>query len=331
MKVFIIGNGYSINLVKILEQYNYIEKDAINLKNLFSMADRIPDRNTGNGYFCKYNFPNLWQLGVRSTIDSESASKIISNITSSYILYLNRCISRNSEVDKSHICVRTYFELNKYLKSLILYYDKLIYEAITKLIAKKSTDEIVQLFPLINEIGVEDLVISYNYDIWLERLLTSCHNKYSYAGITSNNHANIKIYKPHGSVNFDLCNHIEDESNIYDVSTDNLKIIDLENNHLPSVFNYSLIIPPSGFIIGQSNSWVAKIREGLTSSLQQSCPSKVVFYGLSYDIVDRDEINEIICQLDITSTEIVYVNPKPSSNLDYILSQHFEHYYHKKP
>lgn len=330
MNVFVIGNGYSINFIKILEKLEYLEKDAVDLINLFSAGDRIPDNTKTNSYLSKNNFPQLWQLGVRSIINSDCASKIINNIISSYTLYVNRCISRKDRVDRYHPCVTTYFELNRYLKSLILYYDELVLKAINQLTPSKNIEEICKIFPLLDEIAEDDIIISYNYDIWLERLLSLCQKKYFYAGIEPSKKSYIKIFKPHGSVNFELYNSIDDETNIYDVLPKEIEIIEGNDKSISLSFKHALIIPPSGFIIGKKASWVSEIREGLKNTLH-SCPSRVTFYGLSYDIVDRDEINEIICQLDIKETQLVYVNPKPSSSLDYILSQHFEHYYHRKP
>ena len=43
MKVCVIGNGFSINLVNLLEKHKYIDKGVIDLKNLFSKGDKIPN------------------------------------------------------------------------------------------------------------------------------------------------------------------------------------------------------------------------------------------------------------------------------------------------
>ena len=66
-------------------------------------------------------------------------------------------------------------------------------------------------------------------------------------------------------------------------------------------------------------------------SLINDVPNKAHIFGLSYDVVDREEINEILCCLDRNTTQIIYTDPNPSNTLDYIISQHFEYYCHKKP
>ncbi len=326
MKVYVIGNGYSINLVRILEEKNHLETGAVDFRNLFAKGDCIPGEGGAACYLSKINCPKLWELGVRCVIDTEKASQIISNIISSYTLYVQKCKIRGDYIDAKHQSVTTYFELNRYLKKLILYYDGLIVEAIKK-IRKEELSELC--FPLISDIGYGDLVISYNYDVLFERLLMLKNKKFKYVLSENDSIEEIRIYKPHGSINFDCIN--EENENLYDLRPEKINILHLENKRLEMDFNNSMIIPPSGFIVGKDNSWVANIRNGICYSLKSCCPTHISFFGLSYDIVDRNEINEILCYLDTQSTQVIYINPDPAPSLDFILAQNYNKYVQKKP
>ena len=326
MKVYVIGNGYSINLVNYLEKHNYIEPGVVDFRNLFAKGDCIPGKNGEDCYLSKINCPLLWKLGIRSIIDSEKASELINNIISSYTLYVKRCKLRAERIDPDHPSAATYFELNRYLKKLILYYDGLIVDAIEKI----DQNVLSQIkFPIIDEICSEDVVISYNYDILFERLLAISGKEFLYVMDVHQESKKIRIFKPHGSINFDCT--VKADENIYDLNLRRIGVVDFNRGKLPMQFSNSLIIPPSGFIVGKEDSWVAKMRNGICSALNNCCPTHITFFGLSYDLVDRDEINEILCHLDTESTQIIYINPKPAPSFDYILSQNYKKYVHKKP
>ena len=326
--LYIIGNGFSINCVKKLEEWDFLPVNAIDLSNLFSKGDSVPLEAIDGCYLSKRQCPHLWALGARSTIDSKFSAKIINNIISSYVLYLKKCDYRNKfstqeasrpAFDKTHESVQTYYELNCYLKMLFIFYDKMLQKALRKL-DKKSIDD----FPIIKGIKAGDTIVSYNYDILLERLLEIAEVEYRYIlkeDDASSDHVN--IFKPHGSINFETKIDIP---NIYDLKPDQIDIVDT----LQRDGRHSLIIPPTGFVVGQEGSWVRSIRECLSKILINNVPDKSYIFGLSYDVVDREEINEILCCLNKNTTQIFYINPHPSPSLDYIITQHFDFYYHLK-
>lgn len=209
----------------------------------------------------------------------------------------------------------------------MVYYDGIIFDALNKL---KCDNMSSIVFPLVDEISEDDIVISYNYDVSFERLLKMSNKRYTYMFNHDKDNKNIRIYKPHGSINFDCVNSYKKINNIYDLTSEQITIINFDETKLSDDFKHSFIIPPSGFIVGGENSWVSDIRTSISHSLNDCCPEQVVFFGHSYGVVDRDEINEIISWLDSKCTKIAYINPVPSSSLDYILSQNFDRYYHKK-
>ena len=54
-----------------------------------------------------------------------------------------------------------------------------------------------------------------------------------------------------------------------------------------------------------------------------------MIYGLSYDHVDRMEMDNIITQIN-SNVKVTYINPYPSKTLDAVLSSVFENYYQLK-
>lgn len=329
MSLYVIGNGFSINLVKKLEKKEQLQ-DRIDLSNLFSKGYLIPSTYGDGCYLSKNNCPNLWRLGVRCATDSKASAAIIGNIISSYVLYLKKCEYQRKYTpckvffDQNHESVKTYYELNRYLKKLFIFYDKEIVGSINKM-DETDRNNFIQDVPFISDINKGDIVVSYNYDILLERLLTYVNKPYKYIFDTNDiDGDSVNIFKPHGSINFEASTNI---SNIYSLIPSEIEIIDM----LEIEFCNSLIIPPTGFVVGEEGSWVREIREGISKALLFNVQEKVYIFGLSYDIVDREEINEILCCLDKNTTHVTYIDPNPSNSLDYIISQHFNLYCHKKP
>lgn len=324
MSVYIIGNGYSINLVKTLEYHKLLDEESIDLTNLFCKGDKIPTTHENYCYLSKDNCPNLWELGIRSTTSREESIKIINNIISSYILYLQENKLKKTSYDVKEKCVQTYNELNRYLKKLIIYYDSVVRHAFETM-SLEDRDNIIREIPFINEITEDDIIISYNYDVFLEKLLDYKQIKYEYV-LDKNMSINkcVKIYKPHGSINFESVD--TENEYIYDILPSNIAI----KADMDLYFTNTLIIPPSGFIIGKEGSWVYNVRKGIEAELLNNTPKKAYVFGLSYDVVDRDEINEILSCLDKKITQLMYIDVNPSNTLDHIISQHFVHYCQKK-
>ncbi len=56
---------------------------------------------------------------------------------------------------------------------------------------------------------------------------------------------------------------------------------------------------------------------------------ELIIYGLSYDYVDRMEIDEILTTIN-SEIEVKYVDPYPSKTLEMVLGSIFKNYIHLK-
>ena len=319
--VFVLGNGYSINLLRLLKEKKIISSeiaDRIDLINLFSKGDMVPCPDGSIGYLSKKYCPNLWDMGIRSTISSEKASEVINNIIMSHriAIKLQQTHRISLSNDKN---IATYYELIDYIKRLFIYYNS----EITDDFLKVALDHID--IPVIDDLAKdpsEYAIITYNYDIFLERLLKLKGIDYTIFDFLKKSQG-VTIYKPHGSISFDVKGN-NSISNIYDLTCNNIEL----NENLTYDYSKSLIIPPHGFIDGNTSSWVKQMRDDAKKTMA-SLPEKVVFWGIAYNYVDREEFNDIITEIQ-SQTDIEYVNPSPSIALDYIFSSIFSNYIHRK-
>ena len=311
---YVIGNGFSINLMKLLNKGT----DIIDLKNLFSKGYVVPCPDDTLGFLSQEYCPRLWKLGARCFNDEKTNIQIINNIISSYKVYELR-LAQHRAVDNDPQL--TYFELNKYLRNLFFYYNQLV----TDDDLKKVMDSI----PILNMIGSNDIIISYNYDIFLERILSL--KKRAKVSICNGvkNIQGLQIYKPHGSIDFSIdTTQTKILTSPYDYKPSEITICsNFDKLHSTDLQGQAFIIPPFDYIIGNSGCWVEHLRSSIQSALK-GAPQKITFYGLSYDVVDRSEINEIISCIN-SGSHVEYVNPKPSPELDYILTQQFKFYKQK--
>ena len=114
----------------------------------------------------------------------------------------------------------------------------------------------------------------------------------------------------------------------YDYKPNDIEICsNFDKLHSTDLQGQAFIIPPFDYIIGNNGCWVEHLRSSIQSALK-GAPQKITFYGLSYDVVDRSEINEIISCIN-SNSHVEYINPKPSPELDYILTQQFKFYKQK--
>jgi len=322
--VYVLGNGYSINLLKLLKESSIVSPeviDRIDLNNLFSKGDCVPCPDGSIGYLSKKYCPQLWKMGIRSTITTEKANEVINNIIISHRICMQ--LNHNHKISLTdNEYMNVYYELLNYLKRLFIYYNGMITD--DDLIKALNNDKIK--IPIIDDTDIaespsEYAIITYNYDVFFERLLKLKNINYSIFGFPASK-SGVVIYKPHGSISFDLIRkHV---GNVYDITCEDIVVKGTTS------YDYlgSVLIPPHGFIVGDNTSWVKKIRDGVGEAIK-SYPQKICFWGIAYNYVDRDELNEIITDITL-QTHIEYVNPYPSSALDHIFSTIFKNYIHRK-
>ncbi len=323
MKFFVIGNGFSIDLIKILEKEQLISENSIDLVNLFSKGNcfHMPSKN---GYL--KHCGRLLEQGASTDLTNDEAKKLIDKFITSYNVYSKwRVISSNCTIRMGigNQYIELYNELLYYLKNLFLYYDNLVSnEILTELIKKDKV-------PLINTIkcAIQKReyvkIVTYNYDIFLERLLDIAKIPYQVYGFNRDN-TYITIYKPHGSISFDTLPPTH-KYNIWDGLLLNIKQLTLVKE--PNTeFNLCALIPPYGDANNNKYNWVNAIRNGI-EEIRISNYDEVILFGISYGDIDRPEIDSILLKIK-ERTPISYINPIPSEQLCFVLKSLFDNYAH---
>lgn len=322
----ILGNGFSIELIEKLELSKQID-----LSNLFSKGDQVVWPGTQEKGFLSYKrCQNLWTLGARSHIDKDESGLIIDNVITALNVYnfVRTNDSRNPDEELSNIYVQAYNELSTYLKHLFIHYNSLVSDSQLSAIG----------MPLIDYIKKRVLegycinIITYNYDIFLERLLYIAHIDYKVEGFHTKE-SNVNIIKPHGSINYSSKKRVKAKQfeiksifNSIECKLDELELLTSDLNIDDSLIN--AIIPPSGDSNRLSSGWPYELRNIIENKLNHVTEKDVaIFYGISYCHVDRMEIDRIITSLH-PKTNVKYVNPYPSETFDIVLCSIFENYIH---
>ena len=168
----------------------------INLTNLFEKGDKVPwPSNNEPGFLSFRRCPALWQLGARPNINNHEASKIIEDIiTCANVNAFSK--ENNGRYEEPSIYLRAYHELVIYLKYLFIYYNCILSDDIlTK--GKLKEWGWGKLFENLNDnINISSVnVITYNYDIFLERVLRKLEIEYSVQGFEESMSKKIKIIK----------------------------------------------------------------------------------------------------------------------------------------
>lgn len=329
-KLIILGNGFSIDFISQIksENKNSEEIQNISLTNLFSNGDKVPcpwDINE-KGFLSFENCPNLWTLGARPDISTEKANSIILDIVTSTNAFLRFKDKKDRATrpkldnieDKIYLCA--YCELKEYIKSLMLYYNSLIDDTCISDMLKQKKWGWEKIFQEIKDPKIETNIITYNYDLWLERILNILSIEYD---LLQNTGKNIQIIKPHGSINYvDKTNTAPFLKIAYSLN-DSIKIDDIEIKQDAS--KKSIIIPPAGESI-KAGSWSKNIRE-LSFHCAESITNvdKILICGISYWNVDRYEIDELLCSVD-SECPICFINPNPPSEFNATLMSIFKKY-----
>lgn len=322
--VMVLGNGFTIDFIK------YIHKeDVVNTANLFYDGDAVtwPDGSNSKGFLSYSHCKNLWNLGARPQMDKESAQEIIEEIIScANTLPRDRIASDNI----NNIYVNAYFELAAYLKHLFIMYNNKIkdsditganisqwgwYKLVSKAYANQNIDEIH--------------IITYNYDLFLERVLRLHNISYDIVGIDESDNK-IKIYKPHGSISF--CHKIKGEREDFSIRRSisyyeaELSDFVIGDKELDDNYIISAMIPPSGDSSRMTFKWASDLRKKISSMIGAvNAEDKLIVSGISYWHVDRKEIDEVLISLppDINA---YMVNPYPPKTLDAVMSCLFDKY-----
>lgn len=307
--VLVLGNGFSIDLLSHLKIYSNID-----LSNLFAKGDTViwPDGSNEQGFLSYKHCPSLWSLGARPYISAQQASELIEDI----ITCANMISCTEFDPQSEDLYTSAYYELVAYLKHLFIQYNNLV-----------SDDDLRSVpvtqwgwFDIINRAYNSNdfekiLIITYNYDVFLERVLSLHHLQFSISGL-ENDTKKIQILKPHGSISFahervgDATSFsIRKSRDMYEAAISNFRVryTDLNANYLVNA-----LVPPAGDSSRMAYKWASELREHVLQRMQSiSQEDKVIISGLSYWHVDRREIDELISLLSVKKPAVYMVNPKP--------------------
>ncbi|MDF2803845.1 MAG: hypothetical protein K0S61_3748 [Anaerocolumna sp.] len=321
----VLGNGFSINLVDELKK-----SQEINLKNLFANGDKVkwPD-NDEMGFLSRKHCEHLWTLGARSCMSNEDSFHFINNIITCLNVYNLAKSSNDTYTSPSdNIYLAAYNELSTYLKNLFIYYNSLI-----------SDDELLSVIDKIDLIKYikdeidkdnEVIVITYNYDIFLERLLKVKGIPYIISGFNNDTRKKVRIIKPHGSISFsskiNTISKTYEIKDTFDSIVANIKELKIKNTLIKDMSLVNAIIPPAGDSNRVSFGWPSTLRKILMEKIKKSTEKdSLIIYGISYDHVDRKELDDIITNID-SLINVKYINPYPSDTFDLVLSSVFKNY-----
>ena len=165
--LLLLGNGFTIDWINHLKEHLKVANE-IDVSNFFKHGAEVPWPETGQPGFLSFKHcPNLWNLGIRPNMDNQKAYDLIEDIITCVNVYASHPKKSELELNKNDLYFSAYLELLAYLRSLFVFYNQKIedlpdeaLEWIWAKYMKKIIDE---------EIYDEINIVTYNYDIWLER------------------------------------------------------------------------------------------------------------------------------------------------------------------
>lgn len=175
-------------------------------------------------------------------------------------------------------------------------------------------------------------IITYNYDIFLERILTQLGIDYQMVAF-SPEVRKFRVIKPHGSISFRSENGYSKELFSIKYNRDSLggRIEDLVVDDKFVIEDISIIntmIPPSGESERYSLTWSSSLRKSAMEIIKNSHEEDDVFFGgLSYCGVDRRELDGILTKLN-KGVNIHIVNPDSNNTFGAVISSLFDKYIH---
>jgi hypothetical protein len=322
----VVGNGFSMDFL------NHIDKPSkIDLINLFIYGPEVPWPSSGTPGFLSFKHcPHLWNLGARPNMSAQDAMALIEDI----ITCVNVHSSQKTQIKRGQnrpndIYIYAYQELLQYLKHLFIFYDRKL-EHLPKKANSWAWLDFIKKANNSDDYS-EITIITYNYDIWLERLLSKNSIPFN-VGCIGPDDPNVKItiLKPHGSISFIHQHELDKDS--YSIKLDNellngpttefsVSYENLDNNYLVSA-----LIPPAGDSSRFNQTWAGQIRETAKQKASElSKDDEIILCGLSYWHVDRAELDELIVSCD-PLINISMVNPSPQRTLNAVLTSIFSNF-----
>ena len=228
--------------------------------------------------------------------------------------------------------LKAYSELIVYLQHLFSWYNSVISENKLEEFLRSGSEwgwlNFLKHIP--NDKYDKIVFVTYNYDIWLERILKILKLDFCLSGFGCPNGEKIEIVKPHGSISFVPKNYTGTSYSInYSLDYDGIPIgqLELQYDGLDK-YDKGAIIPPAGDSsrLESSAPWSHKLRQratDLASEITQN--DEIVLCGISYWHVDRREIDELLINLN-QDANFTFINPAPPRDLNAVLTSIFSKY-----
>lgn len=325
--LLLLGNGFTIDLINHIQKTVMTAKD-VDVSNFFKFGAEVPwPANNEPGFLSFKHCPNLWNLGARPNMENQAAYDLIEDIITTVNVYASHPKKSNLDsTNQNDIYFYAYKELTAYLRSLFVYYDSKV--GIEGNLLEWAWAD---YFTKIVEHGIYSQIniVTYNYDIWLERLLTNLGIPFSINGF-GESEGHIQIFKPHGSISFKY--GVEQDQTSYkikytkDMSDEPIEKFRVEYDDLEKYYILNAMIPPAGDArrMEQSEqSWSTMIHSNIIQIVKEMNENDdCIICGLSYWHVDRNELDQIIVNCD-SKINMKMINPNPPRSFTAVLTSLF--------
>jgi hypothetical protein len=265
-------------------------------------------------------------------MDKEPSKELIEDIIT--------CANIASSAKERHLdstYIQAYQELSTYLKYLFIYYNKKILDSDIK-------DQLGSWgwYKLFNKLNESDqcsnvTIVTYNYDIWLERILMTHDINFEICGITNGKYniekktCKFKIIKPHGSISFSYRQPIDPNrfkiaSTQRELTNGQLGDYIINYDSLDQVYMFNAIIPPAGdsMRLASNENWADSLRKmAVEEAGKINYGGEFIICGLSYWHVDRLELDSILTSIN-ADVNVKVINPNPSNTLSAVLNSLFQ-------
>lgn len=296
-KAFIIlGNGFTIDFLQYYSKVDSSINEKIDVCNLFRLGDKISTPwEEKPGFLSFKNCPALWTLGARPYNTKEESNALIEEIITCANMFFDfvnepeqktkRLELTNSNKDK--IYLRAYSELNMYLRHLFSSYNTMITDKqLEKFLNGNTSWGWIDFFKAIEKSEYDKITfVTYNYDIWLERILKILKIPFRINGFDKSCDEKVEIIKPHGSISFVPKGDISAVYSVnYNLDFEGVPIEQLEIQY-DNLTRYpkGAIIPPAGdsMRLGTTAPWSQKLRneaKNIATSIEEN--DEIVLCGI---------------------------------------------------
>lgn len=329
----VLGNGFTLDFLGHVEHKNNLIKYPIDVTNLFTNGASVPWPATKSPGFLSFKHcPHLWNLGARTNMTASDAMALIEDVITCVNVSALKSPVKAQTDRPNDVYIFAYQELMEYLRHLFIYYNNQITGNLKK--ATHNWSWLKYLKRVYDDSSYSEIVIvTYNYDIWLERVLMTHGLKFDVQGIgtpAEGDGCKIKLYKPHGSISF-VGKHENDQES-YEIKRNreladgdpanfDVKYTELQNNYIQSA-----IIPPAGDSTRLAHTWAGSIRKkALDSAGSLNSSDEVIICGLSYWHVDRAELDSLFATFD-PAINISMINPDPNRTMNAVLTSIFSNF-----